>query len=129
MMHILFDTHLLLWALADLPRLPERARSAFNDPTNTLLFSAASIWEIAIKSSLGRLELAVHPLEVAKEAIRVGFSELVISSETASAVGDLPMHHRDPFDRLLIAQALRIPAHLYTVDRKLAPYSELIVSL
>jgi PIN domain nuclease of toxin-antitoxin system len=126
-MRFLLDTHLLLWALSDPERLGSATRDAIEDPANDVLFSAASIWEVAIKTRLGRADFAVRADTIAKEALARGFAELLIRWQSASMVSDLPMHHRDPFDRILLAQAITEPVHLYTVDRKLLPYSSLVV--
>ncbi|MBP0447444.1 type II toxin-antitoxin system VapC family toxin [Roseomonas sp. SSH11] len=125
-MRLLLDTHLLLWALAEPERLGGKARSVIEDPENEVLFSAASIWEVAIKAGLGRPDFAVRPEEVAQAALEAGFAELPVRAEVAARVADLPPHHRDPFDRLLVAQALAGPMRLYTADPLLPPYSELV---
>jgi PIN domain nuclease of toxin-antitoxin system len=91
-----------------------------------VLFSAASIWEIAIKSRLGRADFAFVPGEIARAALGSGFIELPIGSTAAALVAELPLLHRDPFDRLLVAQAMSEPAVFYTADRNLPAYSELI---
>jgi PIN domain nuclease of toxin-antitoxin system len=125
-MRFLLDTHLLLWALNDPDRLSKATRDAIESPDNDVLFSTASIWEVAIKTRLGRPDFAVRAEKIATEAIARGFAELLIRWQSASAVADLPMHHRDPFDRIIVAQAVTEPVHLYTVDRKLAPYSPFV---
>lgn len=125
-MRLLLDTHVLLWALADPDRLGIALRNLLEDPENEVMFSAASIWEIAIKSALGRADFAVRPEEVARGAILAGFAELPIRAEAAARVAHLPPHHRDPFDRLLVAQAMSGPLRLYTADPLLPPYSELV---
>ena len=126
-MRFLLDTHLLLWALNDPERLREATRDAIEDPANDVLFSTASIWEVAIKTRLGRPDFAVPAETIAKEALVLGFAELLIRWQSAAVVADLPLHHRDPFDRILLAQAITEPVHLYTVDRKLVQYSPLVV--
>ena len=123
---ILLDTHVLLWALGEPHRLDEETRAIIESAADEVLFSAASIWEIAIKSQLGRTDFVAKPNEIAREARDVGFFELPIRSEAAAHVAELPPIHRDPFDRILIAQAIVEPALLYTVDRQLAPYSDLV---
>jgi PIN domain nuclease of toxin-antitoxin system len=125
-MRILLDTHILLWALAEPSRLDEHTRSEIVGERNDVLFSAASIWEIAIKFRLGRADFALAPGDIARAAIDSGFTELAIHSAAASLVAELPLLHRDPFDRLLVAQAILEPARLYTADRQLASYSELV---
>jgi PIN domain nuclease of toxin-antitoxin system len=125
-MRLLVDTHVLLWAAAQPERLPPTFRRRLESPESTVLFSSSSIWEIAIKSRIGRLELAVEPEEIARTAVERGFEELPITSVHAAATARLPLFHRDPFDRLLVAQAIEEPARLLTMDRALSRYSELV---
>jgi PIN domain nuclease of toxin-antitoxin system len=125
-MRLLLDTHVLLWALGEPARLDARTRALLEDPTHEVLFSAASIWEIAIKARLGRADFAVRPEEIARAARDTGFTELPVRADAAAQVVDLPLHHRDPFDRLLVAQAIVEPMRLYTADPLLPPYSELV---
>lgn len=124
-MRILLDTHILLWALAEPKKLSRETRARLKDPEAEVLFSAASIWEVAIKAQLGRTSFSARPLEIAEAAKASGFSELPVRAEAAALVAELPMHHRDPFDRLLIAQAMAEPARFCTVDSALKPYSNL----
>jgi PIN domain nuclease of toxin-antitoxin system len=126
MMRILIDTHVLLWAQADSKRLSADARALLEDPTNDVAFSVASIWEVAIKASRRKPGFMTHPRRVLELARELGFEELPINADVAARVADLPMHHADPFDRLLIAQALELPARLLTADKQLQPYSELV---
>ena len=128
-MRLLLDTHILLWALGDPAKLPTAARKVIIDPANEVLFSAASIWEIAIKSVLGRTDFVASPDEIARAATESGFDELPVRAQHAALTARLPRHHRDPFDRLLVAQAMTEPARLLTVDGALRPYSELVVVL
>jgi PIN domain nuclease of toxin-antitoxin system len=125
-MRLLLDTHLLLWSLAEPARLSDQLRQLIPDPGNEVLFSAASIWEVAIKTRLGRPDFAVRPERIATEAIARGFIELAVNWRAAAAIADLPLHHRDPFDRIIVAQAMTEPAYLYTVDRKLERYSHVV---
>jgi PIN domain nuclease of toxin-antitoxin system len=125
-MRILLDTHVLLWALAESSRLDEETRETIETGGEEVLFSAASIWEIAIKSRLGRTGFAVKPGDIARAALDSGFSELSVGSQAAAHVAELPLLHRDPFDRLLVAQAMIEPAMLYTADQRLPMYSELV---
>jgi PIN domain nuclease of toxin-antitoxin system len=123
---VLLDTHVLLWALITPKRLGKEARLAIESPDNDVLFSAASIWEISIKFTLKRADFRVSPEVIAAAAIESGFAELPVHSAAAIQVAKLPAHHRDPFDRLLIAQAITEPATLFTVDSQLKAYSELV---
>lgn len=125
-MHILLDTHVLLWSLAEPRRIGKAARAQIEDRDNLVMFSAASIWEIAIKAGLRRADFEIDPYQVLSEARDVGFVELSVSSTVAASVRDLPPYHQDPFDRLLVAQAISEPLLLFTADRKLQPYSELV---
>lgn len=125
-MRLLLDTHILLWALGSPGKLRKDARDAIEDSGNDVMFSAASIWEIAIKASLKRIDFQAPPEEITAAAIESGFSELPIRSVAAAYIAKLPTHHRDPFDRLLIAQAITEPAVLYTADTQLESYSELV---
>lgn len=126
-MRILLDTHVLIWALSEPQRLAKAARVAIEDPKNEILFSAASIWEIAIKAQIGRVNFSVSPQQIAQAGLESGFLEYPVDYKAAALVAQLPMHHRDPFDRLLIAQAISEPAKLFTVDIALKPYSELVM--
>ena len=101
-MNLLLDTHILLWWLADSPQLSQRAEKAIAAPGNIPIVSAAVIWEIRIKQALEKLKIAPPFYSIIQHQ---GFELLPVSPDHAYAVGDLPMHHRDPFDRLLIAQA------------------------
>jgi PIN domain nuclease of toxin-antitoxin system len=125
-MRVLLDTHVLLWALAEPNRLAREVRETIEQGASEVLFSAASIWEIAIKSRLGRADFPVKPDQIARSALEAGFHELPVNAGAAARVADLPLLHRDPFDRLLVAQAMLEPAVLYTADPRLPPYSELI---
>jgi PIN domain nuclease of toxin-antitoxin system len=125
-MRLLLDTHVLLWALGDPTRLDQATRNLLEDTANEVLFSAASIWEIAIKAGLRRADFTACSEQIAREAHLTGFVELPVSADVAARVADLPPHHRDPFDRLLVAQAMAEPAQLYTADALLLPYSELV---
>ena len=119
-MRLVLDTHILLWALADHPSLPATARETIADPANDVYISSLSLWEIAIKARLGKLSADVR--EVRAAALETGFRPLPFTLEHAAAIADLPEHHRDPFDRGLIAQARVEPLHLMTHDDALAAY-------
>ena len=126
-LRLLLDTHVLIWALGEPDRLAPDVRTLLEDPDQEVLFSAASLWEISIKAALGRTGFEVAPREILAAAVGAGFAELPVRSAAALVVADLPLIHRDPFDRLLVAQALTEPARLYTADATLEPYSELVV--
>ncbi len=121
-MNLLLDTHLLLWAAGAPDRLPAVARDLIEDPGNILIFSVASLWEIAIKRGLGRDDFRVDPRLLRRGLIDNGYAELAITSEHVVAVDSLPPLHRDPFDRLLIAQATAEGVTLLTSDKALAAY-------
>ncbi len=121
-MKLLLDTQLLLWAAGQPERLSPRARKQLNDPGNELLFSAASLWEITIKTTLGRDDFRVEPRVLRRGLLDNGYVELPITSEHAVNVDTLPPFHKDPFDRLLLAQALVEGITLLTADAQLARY-------
>ena len=118
-MRLLLDTHALLWALSDPERLAEAAREALRDGGNEVLGSAASAWELAIKRATGKLTAPDDLLEVTAAA---GFDWLPISARHATVAGALPPHHRDPFDRMLVAQARLESLTLVTRDQRFAAY-------
>lgn len=122
-MKFLPDTHLLVWAAEQDNRLPAAANILLNDPDNEIFFSAASIWEVSIKSRLGRSDFQIDPFALTQGLIQHGYVELPVKREHALAVFHLPSLHRDPFDRLLIAQAQVEGLALLTVDSKVAQYS------
>ncbi|MGH7563142.1 MAG: type II toxin-antitoxin system VapC family toxin [Gemmatimonadota bacterium] len=122
-MRVLLDTHVWLWMVADPERLPQDAVALLEDPGNELLFSAASSFEIAIKCALGKLRLPASPSRYVPQQIeRTGVTPIAIEHGHALAVADLPPHHRDPFDRLLVATAQLEAVPLMTADQQLAPY-------
>ncbi|MGI4895985.1 MAG: type II toxin-antitoxin system VapC family toxin [Janthinobacterium lividum] len=118
-MNLLLDTHVLLWWLTDDERLPERMRVAVGDGENEVLVSAATAWEMSIKAALGKLTV---PEDLRGELRQQGFTELPVTVEDGLAAGALPRHHDDPFDRMLIAQAVRGGLQLLTVDRRFGDY-------
>lgn len=122
-MKLLLDTHILLWALADDPRLAPGRRQAL-EQAERLYVSAASIWEIAIKRALGKLLIQGDPAQVARDA---GCLELPITWAHAKTAGALPAHHADPFDRMLIAQAQAEGLTLITADRAFAAYGVAVI--
>ena len=121
-MKLLLDTHLLLWAAGEPGRLPAPARALIEDPANELIFSAASLWEIAIKSGLGRDDFQVDARLLRRGLLDNGYSELPVSSAHAVAIEGLPPIHKDPFDRLLVAQAMVEGFTLLTADPLVAQY-------
>ncbi len=121
-MQLLVDTHLLLWSVAASRKLPAKARELLTDPENEVLYSAASVWEIAIKSGFRRADFQVDLPSLLRAFAGAGFTELAISSAHAAHVLSLPDLHKDPFDRLLVAQAQTEPAVLLTNDEQLGPY-------
>ena len=119
-MRLLLDTHVLFWALVGSPRLNTAAREAILDDGNEVFISAASLWEAAIKRSVGKLHF--DTAKVLAELARNGFRELPITLRHAVAAGDLPLHHKDPFDRMLIGQAVTEGLTIVTGDAALKPY-------
>lgn len=125
-MTILLDTHLVLWMVAEPDRIPSTFRSVLENIEETLFYSAASIWEIAIKSSLGRDDFYADPAEIARELEKLAVPELPVRSAHCCAVPSLPSLHKDPFDRLLIAQARVEGMILHTVDSGLDQYGSMV---
>jgi PIN domain nuclease of toxin-antitoxin system len=121
-MKLLLDTHLLIWVAADHPALPDEARTVVEDEDNTLYFSVASIWEVVIKSTLGREDFQVDARVLRRSLLDAGYEELSIESQHAFEVGRLAPIHRDPFDRLLIAQAIVEGIVLLTHDDQIKRY-------
>jgi PIN domain nuclease of toxin-antitoxin system len=121
-MKLLLDTHVLLWAASDPKRLSTKARKVLNDPQNQLLFSAASLWEIAIKRGLNRPDFQADPRLLRRGMLDNGYGELPIMSDHVVAIDGLPPIHKDPFDRLLVAQATVEGFTLLTLDPILAGY-------
>jgi PIN domain nuclease of toxin-antitoxin system len=125
-MKLLLDTHLLLWAAGQPERLAPDTRAMLEAPENELLFSAASLWEVVIKRSLGRDDFKVDPRLLRRGLLDNGYSELPIGSEHVVAIANLPAIHKDPFDRILVAQAIVEGITLLTADATVAQYSELV---
>lgn len=121
-MKLLLDTHLLLWLALDSGKLSTRARSVIEDASNNLFFSAASIWEVAIKRGLDRDDFTVDPRLLRRGLLDNGYEELAIDSRHAVATLDLPPLHKDPFDRILVAQAIVEGMTLATADEAVARY-------
>ena len=121
-MKLMLDTHLLLWAAGEPDRLPARTRALIKDPGNQLIFSAASLWEIAIKRCLGRDDFRVDPRLLRRGLLDNGYGELPVTGEHTVTVDSLPSLHKDPFDRILIAQAMVEGVTLLTADSVVAQY-------
>jgi PIN domain nuclease of toxin-antitoxin system len=121
-MKVLLDTHLLLWAAGTPSRLSRAAVKLINNPRNELLFSAASLWEVAIKRGLGRSDFQADPRLLRRGLLDNGYAELSILSDHVVAIESLPPIHKDPFDRLLVAQATVEGITLLTADSVVAEY-------
>jgi len=128
-MNLLLDTHVALWAITDSPRLSKAARDLIESPKATVWISTASIWEIAIKHALGRGDMPVSSDDAVHYFRQSGFRFLVIEAEHAQAVEQLAALHHDPFDLMLVAQALFEPMRLITHDPQLALYSDTIIHI
>ncbi|OGU15961.1 MAG: twitching motility protein PilT [Geobacteraceae bacterium GWC2_53_11] len=128
-MKLLLDTHILLWSAGQPEKLSEQARTLLLDPSNILYFSAASMWEIVIKRGLGRDDFKVDPLRLLKQLVINGYEEVAVSSDHALAVEILPPLHKDPFDRILIAQARTEGMVLLTADSHISLYGDGIVTV
>lgn len=128
-MNLLLDTHVALWAITDSPNLPQRARDLIESPKTTVWVSAANVWEIAIKHGLGRGDMPVSGQDAVRYFRESGYRFLPVEAEHAIAVEELPAHHQDPFDRILVAQALIEPLRLLTHDSRVALYSDTIIKV
>jgi PIN domain nuclease of toxin-antitoxin system len=121
-MKLLLDTHLLLWAAGEPQRLSKQARTLLDNPDHELLFSAASLWEVAIKRGLGREDFRVDARLLRRGLLDNGYSELPIISDHVVATESLPLIHKDPFDRILVAQATVEGVTLLTIDPLVSQY-------
>ena len=119
-MNIIIDTHIFLWALTDPFKINDTKRSALEDLSNTIYVSAVTIAELMIKASIGKLQIDFDPVGVATES---GFALLDFSAEAALLLKDMPFHHKDPFDRMLIAQSITDRYPIMTDDPKIALYN------
>ena len=128
-MNLLLDTHVALWAITDSPKLPKKAREMIQSPKSSVWISAATVWEIAIKHSLARGDMPVSSQDALRYFRDSGYRFLPIDPEHAAAVEDLPAHHADPFDRILVAQALVEPMRLITHDPMVARYSDTVIEV
>ncbi|HEX6502772.1 MAG TPA: type II toxin-antitoxin system VapC family toxin [Terriglobales bacterium] len=121
-MRVLFDTHAFVWWLENSERLSKKARSTIEDHGTTMLVSAASAWELAIKANIGKLNSLSLVVDMPRHVHEESFEELSISVEHAARAGLLPLHHRDPFDRLLVAQAQALNVPILSADSVLDQY-------
>ena len=131
-MRLLLDTHVALWAVADVGKLSEPAKRLISDEANEIFVSAASLWEIAIKRALAGQRIGRMPVTAATALDcfgQAGYRLLDISASHAVAVETLPAHHADPFDRILIAQALAEPMRLLTADAKMPVYGDVVIRI
>ena len=126
-MQLLLDTHIALWAITDSPKLSANAREIIESEQATIWVSVASLWEIAIKYALGRGNMPVSGAEAAQYFRDSGFQFLSVDPEHALMVERLPAYHTDPFDRIIIAQALTEPMRLITHDAVVSRYSDTVV--
>ena len=122
---MLLDTHILLWWLADDERLSKSASATITDPMTEVYVSVVSLWEMAIKVGKGKLRADLE--EIAEQIALTDFRMLAVEAHHVRAYARLPALHRDPFDRMLVAQAITEPLRLLTHDRHLSPYSELVI--
>jgi PIN domain nuclease of toxin-antitoxin system len=128
-LNLLLDTQVALWAITDSPKLPATARELIESPRSDIWISAATIWEIAIKHSLGRGDMLVSAREALRYFRESGYRFLSVEPEHAAAVEDLEPLHGDPFDRVMVAQALIEPMRLITHDPMVARYSVTFVKI
>lgn len=124
-MNLLIDTHILLWWLTDDAKLPKNARRLISTSDNAIFVSHASLWEIQIKAMAGKLTANLQ--DIIQQLPENNFQQLPIQPNHLLTLGTLPLHHQDPFDRMLVAQASHEPMHLLTHDKKLSSYSELVI--
>jgi PIN domain nuclease of toxin-antitoxin system len=127
---LLLDTHIALWAIVNDARLPAKARRLIADAENTVIVSAVSVWEIAIKHALPRgtrNDIPISGTEALKYFTAAGYEMLAITAAHAAAVDGLPTPHGDPFDRLLVAQAITEPLRLLTHDKRVAEFGDTII--
>jgi len=120
----LLDSHLLVWISEDSPKLPKSVQEMIEDDRNSFFFSAVSLWELAIKSALGKSSFQVDVRQLHSSLLENGYAELTLSSRHAFSLETLPPIHKDPFDRILIAQAMREDMVLLTSDKMVGRYGE-----
>lgn len=128
-MKFLLDTHLLLWAASNSPKLSQEARTLLNDRHNELYFSVVSIWKIAIKTSLGKPEFQINSAAFRRSLLDSGYQELAITGVHATATETLLEIHKDPFDRMLIAQSQIEGITLLSADKKMIAYGHLVQAI
>ena len=128
-MKLLLDTHILLWAAGQPEKLSESSRNHLTSSENSLFFSAASIWEVVIKMGLGREDFKVDPYRLRKMLVVHGYTELPVTAEHALKVDSLPLLHKDPFDRMLLAQARTEGMLLVTSDASISQYQESVLAV
>jgi len=128
-MKLLLDTHILLWAARNESRLSYQALSLIENPDNDLLYSVASLWEIVIKNSLGRADFYVNATVLRRNLLENGYQELAVAGEHMQALASLPPLHKDPFDRILIAQAIQEGMPLLTADAQIVQYQQFGVAV
>ncbi len=128
-MNLLLDTHIALWAITDSSKLPKKARDMIESSKSSVWISAATVWEIAIKHSLGRGDMPVSSQDALRYFRESGYRFLPVEPEHAAAVEELATHHADPFDRILVAQALVEPLRLMTHDPMVARYNDTIIKI
>lgn len=128
-MNILLDTHIALWAITDSQRLADRAKKDISHPKNTIWVSVVSLWEIAIKHSLGKGDMPIDAKQALNYFRQSGYQVLSIEAEHTLLVAELPNHHQDPFDRLLVAQALSEPMRLMTHDANIIKYGDIVIAV
>jgi PIN domain nuclease of toxin-antitoxin system len=128
-LNVLLDTHVALWAITDSPKLSSKARDLIQSPRTIIWVSAASVWEIGIKFSLGRGDMPISGKDASRYFHESGYRFLPIDIEHTVAVEELPFLHHDPFDRILVAQSLVEPMRLMTHDATVALYSDTIIKI
>ncbi|WP_298169142.1 type II toxin-antitoxin system VapC family toxin [Acidithiobacillus sp.] len=128
-MNLLLDTQVALWAIMDNPKLSQKARDLIQSPKTSVWVSVANVWEIAIKHALGRGDMPVSSQDALRYFQESDYRLLPVEAEHVVAVEELPMHHQDQFDRILVAQALVEPMRLMTHDSLVALYSDTIIKV
>lgn len=128
-MNLLLDTQVALWAITDNPKLSQKARDLIQSPKTSVWVSVANVWEIAIKHALGRGDMPVSSQDALRYFQESDYRLLPVEAEHVVAVEELPMHHQDQFDRILVAQALVEPMRLMTHDSLVALYSDTIIKV